>query len=90
MAPVSSRSPPYLIECSSFPPPIEAAAGPQTWAFQRAFENAREPVRWAICKSATTFSVANPWELNIVLVTTMRCWKDEWRYYGQEIPRQWI
>ncbi|KZV66019.1 hypothetical protein PENSPDRAFT_689371 [Peniophora sp. CONT] len=71
MAPVPSRPPPYSIGCSSFPPPIEAAAGPQAWAFQRAFENAREPVRWAI-------------------LTTMRCWKDEWRYYGQEVPRQWI
>ncbi|KZV66020.1 hypothetical protein PENSPDRAFT_107450 [Peniophora sp. CONT] len=48
MPQVPSRPPPYSVECSSFPPPIEAAAGPQAWAFQRAFESAREPVRWAI------------------------------------------
>ncbi|KZV66022.1 hypothetical protein PENSPDRAFT_655272 [Peniophora sp. CONT] len=43
-----SHPPPYSIECSSFPPPIEAAAGSQAWAFQRAFESSREPVRWGI------------------------------------------
>ena len=26
----------------------------------------------------------------LILVTTMRCWKDDWAYHGQEIPRQWV
>ncbi|VDB91280.1 unnamed protein product [Peniophora sp. CBMAI 1063] len=48
MPQVPSQPTPYSIECSSFPPPIQAASGPGAWAFQRAFESAREPVRWAI------------------------------------------
>ncbi|KZV65355.1 hypothetical protein PENSPDRAFT_655872 [Peniophora sp. CONT] len=48
MPQVPSRPPPYSVECSSFPPPVQAAAGSQAWAFQRAFESAREPIRWAI------------------------------------------
>ncbi|KZV66023.1 hypothetical protein PENSPDRAFT_655273 [Peniophora sp. CONT] len=54
-----SRPPPYSIECSSFPPPIQAASGAQAWAFQRAFESAREPIRWAIL--TTMLCWANEW-----------------------------
>ncbi|VDB91276.1 unnamed protein product [Peniophora sp. CBMAI 1063] len=71
MPQVPSQPPPYSIECSSFPPPIQASAGSDAWAFQRAFESAREPVRWAI-------------------LTTMRCWENEWTFKDVEVPRERI
>ncbi|VDB91278.1 unnamed protein product [Peniophora sp. CBMAI 1063] len=70
MPQVPSRPPPYSIECSSFPPPIQASAGSDAWAFQRAFESAREPVRWAILTTMRRWE--NEWAFKDVEVSRER------------------
>ncbi|VDC01660.1 unnamed protein product [Peniophora sp. CBMAI 1063] len=48
MVQVSERPPPYSVENPSFPPPIQGDFGHRAWAFQRAFEGARELVRYSV------------------------------------------
>ncbi|KZV71929.1 hypothetical protein PENSPDRAFT_751313 [Peniophora sp. CONT] len=52
MPQVSQRPPPYTKDKTVFPPPLQTDVNHRAWAFQLAFENARELVRWTVL---TTF-----------------------------------
>ncbi|VDB89635.1 unnamed protein product [Peniophora sp. CBMAI 1063] len=51
MPQVSQLPPPYSRDWVSFPPPLQGDVDHCAWAFQLAFENARELVRWTILKT---------------------------------------
>ncbi|VDB89620.1 unnamed protein product [Peniophora sp. CBMAI 1063] len=51
MPQVSGRPPPYSREWVLPPPPLQTDVGHRAWAFQCAFENAREIVRWTILQT---------------------------------------
>ncbi|VDB89631.1 unnamed protein product [Peniophora sp. CBMAI 1063] len=48
MPQVSQLPPPYSRDWVSFPPPLQGDVDHRAWAFQLAFENARELVRWTV------------------------------------------
>ncbi|KZV71927.1 hypothetical protein PENSPDRAFT_684118 [Peniophora sp. CONT] len=48
MPQVSQRPPPYSKNKTEFPPPLQSDVDHRAWAFQLAFENARELVRWTV------------------------------------------
>ncbi|KZV63722.1 hypothetical protein PENSPDRAFT_691388 [Peniophora sp. CONT] len=55
MPQISDRPPPYSHDWSSPPPPLVGDVDHRAWAFQLAFENAREIVRWTILQTFTVW-----------------------------------
>ncbi|VDB89624.1 unnamed protein product [Peniophora sp. CBMAI 1063] len=51
MPQVSERPPPYSREWPSCPPPLQTDVGHRAWAFQCAFENTREIVRYSVLQT---------------------------------------
>ena len=56
----------------------------RAWAFQLAFENARELVRWTVCEHT---QCPNMYETNIVLGNTFKEWRDNWAMKGKDVAR---